>query len=130
MLGRLKSWLHKQKWSRKTYHIKLVIADERNRFYDSAVFLKAGSFFTKIDLGPDRLLANNNPICSGEGYTIDAKLPASLGYTYKWYKDVAFINNSSSFTATSPGTYKVEVQLTPSCITTEEIKIEFAAAIV
>jgi hypothetical protein len=90
----------------KTYHIKLVIADERNRFYDSAVFLKAGSFFTKIDLGPDRLLSNN-PICSGEGYTIDAKLPASLGYTYKWYKDnVAFINNSSSFTATSPGTTK------------------------
>ncbi|MFV8333902.1 choice-of-anchor L domain-containing protein [Flavobacterium sp. GSP14] len=115
----------------KTYHIKLVIADERNRFYDSAVFLKAGSFLPKIDLGPDRLLANNNPICSGEGYTIDAKLPASLGYTYKWYKDnVAFINNSSSFTATSPGTYKVEVQLTPSCITTAEIKIEFAAAIV
>ena len=115
----------------KTYHIKLVIADERNRFFDSAVFLKAGSFLPKIDLGPDRLLATNNPICSGERYTIDAKLPASLGYTYKWYKDnVAFINNSSSFTATSPGSYKLEVQLTPSCITTEEIKIEFAAAIV
>jgi hypothetical protein len=55
-----------------------------------------------------------------EGYTIDAKLPASLGYTYKWYKDnVAFINNSSSFTATSPGTYKVEVQLTQA-ITTQQ----------
>jgi hypothetical protein len=76
-------------------------------------FSSKQAVFTKIDLGPDRLLANNNPICSGEGYTIDAKLPASLGYTYKWYKDnVAFINNSSSFTATSPGTYKVEVQLT------------------
>jgi hypothetical protein len=49
----------------------------------------------------------------------------------KWYKDnVAFINNSSSFTATSPGTYKVEVQLTFQAVTTEEIKIEFAAAIV
>ncbi len=115
----------------KTYHIKLVIADERNRFFDSAVFLKAGSFLPKIDLGPDRLLATNNPICSGDGYTIDAKLPASLGFTYKWFKDnIAFTNNSSSFTTTSPGTYRLEVQLTPNCITTEEIKIEFAEAIV
>ncbi len=114
----------------KTYHIKLVIADQRNRFFDSAVFLKAGSFIPKIDLGPDRLLTTNNPICSGELYTIDAKLPASLGYNYRWFKDnVAFINNSSSFTASSPGTYRLEVQLTPSCIATEEIKIEYAPAI-
>lgn len=115
----------------KTYHIKLVIAEVRNRFFDSAVFLKTGSFLPKIDLGPDRLLATNNPICSGEGYTIDAQLPGSLGYSYNWYKDnVAFINNSSSFTATSLGTYKLEVQVTPSCITTEEIKIEFTVVIV
>ncbi|WP_338645499.1 choice-of-anchor L domain-containing protein [Flavobacterium sp. KS-LB2] len=115
----------------KIYHVKLVIADQTNQYYDSAVFLKAGSFLPKIDLGPDRLLATNNPICFGESYTIDAKLPASLGYTYKWFKDnVAFVNNSSSYTATSPGIYRLEVQLTPSCIATEEIKIEYTTEII
>jgi gliding motility-associated-like protein len=114
----------------KTYHIKLVIADQRNESYDSAVFLEAGSFLPKIDLGSDRLLATNNPICFGESYTIDTKLPSGLGYTYKWFKDnVAFTNNSSSFTVTTPGIYKVEVQLTPSCIVTEEIKIEYTPEI-
>lgn len=115
----------------KTYHIKLVIADDENEDYDSAVFLEAGSFLPKIDLGPDRLLATNNPICFGKSYTIDTKLPASLGYTYKWFKDnVEFTNNSSSFTVTTPGIYKVEVQLTPSCIATEEIKIEYTPEII
>ena len=38
----------------KTYHIKLVIADEEGNYYDSAIFLEAGSFSPKIDLGPDR----------------------------------------------------------------------------
>ena len=114
----------------KIYHIKLVIADQRNQYYDSAVFLKAGSFLPKIDLGPDRLLATNNPICFGESYTIDAKLPASLGYTYRWFKDnVAFANNSSSYTATTPGVYKLEVQLAPGCIASEEIKIEYTTEI-
>ena len=115
----------------KTYHIKLVIADDENEDYDSAVFLEAGSFLPKINLGPDRLLATNNPICFGESYIIDTKLPASLGYTYKWFKDnVEFTNNSSTFPATSPGIYRVEVQLTTSCIASEEIKIEYTPEII
>jgi hypothetical protein len=48
----------------------------RKPIYDS-VFSSKQAVFTKIDLGPDRLL-NNNPICSGEGYTIDAKLQLAL----------------------------------------------------
>jgi hypothetical protein len=42
------------------YHIKLVIADDNSdglTYYDSAIFLEAGSFRSKIDLGMDRLLA-------------------------------------------------------------------------
>lgn len=120
----------------KTYHIKLVIADGKdsdgipNTFFDSAVFLKAGSFSPKIDLGSDRLLANNNPICFGESFSIDTKLSASLGYTYKWFKDnVEFTNNSPTYSVTGSGIYRVEVQLTPGCIATEEIKIEYAPEI-
>jgi hypothetical protein len=69
----------------KTYHIKLVIADQGGNYYDSAVFLEAGSFKSKIDLGSDRLLATNNGICFG--YIIDTGFSPSLFYTYNWYKD-------------------------------------------
>lgn len=114
----------------KTYHIKLVIADQDNVAYDSAVFLKAGGFLPKIDLGSDRLLASNNPICFGESFNIDTKLPASLGYTYKWYKDnILQPETTPAYTVTGPGIYKVEAQLTSGCIATEEIKIEYAPEI-
>ncbi|MBG6061517.1 gliding motility-associated-like protein [Flavobacterium sp. CG_9.1] len=108
----------------KIYHIKLVIADDENADFDSAVFLEAGSFLPKIDLGPDRLLSTNNAICFGESYTIDPKLPSS--YTYKWFKNgIELSDTTPTYTVTSPGIYKVEVLLTPSCIATEDIKIEF-----
>src|SRR6218665_2175704 len=43
----------------KTYHIKLVIADDTNRNLESAIFLEAGSFSSKITLGEDRTIATN-----------------------------------------------------------------------
>jgi gliding motility-associated-like protein len=108
----------------KTYHIKLVIADDENKDYDSAVFLEAGSFLPKIDLGPDRLLTTNNAICFGESFTIDPKLPTN--YTCRWYKNnVLLPETSPTYNVTSPGIYKVDVLLTASCIATEEIKIEY-----
>ena len=108
----------------KTYHIKLVIADDENQDFDSAVFLEAGSFLPKIDLGPDRLIATNTAICFGESYTIDPKLPSN--YTYRWYKNnVLLPENTPTYNVTSPGIYKVEVLLTASCIATEEITIEY-----
>ena len=108
----------------KTYHIKLVIADDENREFDSAVFLEAGSFLPKINLGPDRLLTTKTAICFGESFTIDPKLPSN--YTYRWYKNnVLLPENTPTYNATSPGIYKVEVLLTSSCIATEEIKIEY-----
>ncbi len=48
------------------YHIKLVIADQENPFYDSAIFLGGGSFAVENDLGPDRLFATGNALCFGE----------------------------------------------------------------
>ncbi|MBA4319252.1 MAG: hypothetical protein C0412_12695 [Flavobacterium sp.] len=112
-----------------TYHIKLVIADDKNQYYDSAVFLQAGSFAPKIDLGPDRL-ATNNPVCFGESYTIDTKLPAS--YTYKWFKNnVEIIGETNpSYTVTDTGNYSVEVIFTPAtCSAFGKINIEFTPEI-
>jgi gliding motility-associated-like protein len=110
----------------KTYHIKLVIGDDRNPYYDSAIFIEAASFNSVIDLGTDRLLATNNAICFGQDYIIDTKLPAN--YTYKWYKDGVLLTseNSPSYIVKSPGIYKVEVTLTPSvCVVTNDVKIEY-----
>ncbi|RVT77393.1 T9SS type B sorting domain-containing protein [Flavobacterium sufflavum] len=109
-----------------TYHIKLVIGDDRNTYYDSAIFIEAASFNSVIDLGSDRLLATNNAVCFGQDYTIDTKLPAN--YSYKWYKDGILLTseNSPSYTVKSPGTYKVEVTLNPSsCVVTNDVKIEY-----
>lgn len=116
-----------------SYHIKLVIADDGPVYYDSSVFLEAGSFTAKMDLGEDRTAANNNPICFGENYVIDTKLAAA--YTYEWYKDGAATpllgENNPSLTITESGTYKVKVVLSPSACTAEdEIKIEYAPQII
>jgi gliding motility-associated-like protein len=114
----------------KSYHIKLVIANDKNEYFDSAVFLKAGSFAPKIDLGADRL-ATNNPICFGETYTIDTQLSASYGY--KWFKDNVEIlgETSPSLKVTDTGTYKIEVVFSPAtCMATDEIRLEYAPEII
>jgi gliding motility-associated-like protein len=113
-----------------TYHIKLVIADDKNQYYDSAVFLQAGSFAPKIDLGPDRL-ATSNPVCFGESYTIDTKLPAT--YNYKWFKNnVEIIGETKpSYIVTDTGNYSVEVIFSPAtCSAVGKINIEFTAEII
>lgn len=114
-----------------TYHIKLVIGDDQNPYYDSAIFIEAASFNSVIDLGNDRLLTTNNAVCFGENYILDTKL--STNYTYKWYKDAVLLalENSPSYTVNSPGNYKVEVTLNPSaCVVTNDIKIEYTPEIV
>jgi gliding motility-associated-like protein len=118
----------------KKYHIKLVIADQGGNYYNSAIFLQAGSFKSKIDLGPDRL-TSNNPICFGESLTIDTKLPTGLGYIFKWYKDNSPTPmpgaTNPSYIVTAPGTYRVEVELGSSaCPATDEIKIDYAPEII
>ncbi|UFH34109.1 T9SS type B sorting domain-containing protein [Flavobacterium acetivorans] len=116
----------------KTYHIKLVVADDGTKDFDSAIFIEAGSFTSKIDLGPDRI-APNNTICFGESFIIDTKL--SPGYAYKWYKDNSLTpiagETNPSYQATETGTYRVEVELgSTNCIASGEIKVEFTPEIV
>ncbi|SDX27000.1 T9SS type B sorting domain-containing protein [Flavobacterium degerlachei] len=117
----------------KTYHVKLVIADQGGYYYDSAIFIEAGSFSSKINLGSNQTIATNNPICFGESYIIDTKL--SPTYSYKWFK-----NNSAtpipgeispSLTVTDSGIYDVEIELgSLNCIATGQITIEYTPEIV
>ncbi|OAZ04385.1 T9SS type B sorting domain-containing protein [Flavobacterium succinicans] len=109
----------------KTYHIKLVVADDREEVFDSAVFIEAGSFNAKIDLGPDRLLATKNPICFGEQLLLNTNLLATN--SFEWFKNGVKIPgaNQPTYQVSSAGTYRVDVAFSPTCIISEEIKIEF-----
>ncbi|MBS7786238.1 choice-of-anchor L domain-containing protein [Flavobacterium sp. CYK-55] len=109
-----------------TYHIKLVIADHENIRYDSAIFLGGGSFKVGTDLGPDRLIASNNPICQGQSYQLDATEVGTN--SYKWFKNgieqIGF--TAPIFNVTSDGIYSVEVSLGSSgCISSGEVTIEY-----
>lgn len=116
-----------------TYHIKLVIADQGNNLYDSAIFLGGGSFQSTTDLGPDRLIATNNPYCSGENAVLNATQPGIN--SYKWFKDGVEIPGQTNATYAitdntnaSEVTYSVEIIIgTSTCTSSGEVKVQFAA---
>ncbi len=118
--------------SGKKYHIKLVIADQGNFKYDSAVFLKAGSFKVGIDLGNDRIVFNNNALCAGETKILDATQAGTN--TYKWFKNGVQIPNEFNATYNVPNDnnplevlYEVEVNLgAGACTAKGKVKIQFA----
>ena len=102
----------------RTYRIKLAIGDYYDSNYDSAVFIKGGSFTTTTDLGPDKT------ICQGENVLINSGInpPFSISWTFNG----AIIpgQNSTSLIATQAGTYGVIGSLpTSGCRITDEIII-------
>jgi gliding motility-associated-like protein len=110
-----------------SYRIKLVIADEKNIRYDSAIFLGGATFKVGTDLGPDRLIATQNPICEGESYILDATEPGNN--SYQWFKDGQLLEGQpgSLLTVTTPGEYRVRVNLSGAgCIAEGKVTIEFA----
>ncbi|WP_418509387.1 choice-of-anchor L domain-containing protein [Corallibacter sp.] len=110
----------------QAYHVKLVIADEQNYRYDSAVFLEAGSFRLGTDLGPDRLIATGNPLCDNETLDVDAQMPGNN--TYRWFRNNAEIvgETNATYTVTQEGVYDVEVTLQNNCIAYGTITVEYS----
>ena len=108
------------------YHVKLVIADEQNFRYDSAVFLEASSFKLGTDLGIDRLIATNNSLCGDETTTLSALQNNVL--SYQWFKNNIPLsgNTASTFEVESEGLYSVEVVLDNGCISYGSIQIEYS----
>ncbi|MEC5164705.1 gliding motility-associated-like protein [Flavobacterium sp. PL11] len=108
----------------RTYHIKLVIADHRNVEFDSAVFLEAGSFAPKINLGLDRT------VCFGDKTTIDSGL-IDPAYTYQWFHNSGprSISSNSTINATTAGKYTVIVTLAPGCTATGTININYKSPV-
>jgi gliding motility-associated-like protein len=112
------------------YHVKLVIADQKDKDRDSAVFLEAGSFSPKVDLGPDRLLTTSTPVCFGGIEILDAS--SSNAISYEWFKNDISISSeiNSNLKVINEGNYEVKVTLSASgCIAIGEIKVEFAPEI-
>lgn len=104
------------------YHFKLVIADQGNSLYDSAVFLKANSFSNSINLGDDRLLENGTALCPNTSYTLDASITGATAY--QWYKDGSPIATTPTLTVTESGIYSVEIYK-GNCSIQGQIKIEY-----
>ncbi|VVU99062.1 hypothetical protein FVB9532_00312 [Mesonia oceanica] len=101
------------------YRIRFIIGDSNDPDYDSAIFLAAGSFETKVDLGEDFTL------CGNESFTLDTEIDASV-YSHTWKKDDEVIQGetSSSYTVTEGGTYSVTIANSDgSCVVTDEIVI-------
>ena len=114
----------------QTYHIKLVIADEGNYRYDSAIFLGGGSFNFGIDIGDDRLIADGNPLCPSETLVVDATQTGATGY--QWFQnDIALIGETNStYTVISEGEYSVKINYGTLCQTTGNITIEYATDLI
>ncbi|WP_177765892.1 T9SS type B sorting domain-containing protein [Flavobacterium sp. I3-2] len=107
-----------------TYRIKIVIADQGNALYDSAVFLRANSFNAEVDLGPNKLIANNNALCVNQTLTLNA---TTSNATYQWFKNNILIPNQSqgTYTVTEAGIYKVKITQQNGCISEGEITVEY-----
>lgn len=110
----------------QSYHVKLVIADEQNYRYDSAVFLEAGSFELSTNLGTDRLLATNNPLCGNE--TLELNATQVNATSYQWFQNgnILLTETNPTYTITESGTYSVEVSVNNTCVSFGEIVAEYA----
>jgi gliding motility-associated-like protein len=112
------------------YHIKLVVADQGNNLYDSAIFLGAGSFKVEKDLGPNRLVSLSNPLCNGRTLDLFAIEPGIN--TYQWSRNGTAIAGATNgiYTVTQGGIYAVSITLGSSgCVSTGQITIEYAPAL-
>lgn len=114
------------------YHIKLVIADEGNYRYDSAIFLKGSSFTFGVDLGADRTLASNNPVCPNEILTLNGTSPGALSYQWNFNQNPMPGENAATlvfnppYTSAQNGTYSLTTTYSPTCTTESIIELEFA----
>ncbi len=107
----------------RPYEIKLVVADQGDSSWDSAIFIEAGSFNLGVNLGEDKTINTGTAVC-GESVILNTSAPEAA---HTWYFNGVQIPgaNTHILTVTQSGTYSVDVDFGGSCFTNEEIVIEF-----
>lgn len=117
------------------YTIKLVIADNIDGNFDSAVFLSAGSFNIGGDLGEDRTIANGNPGCIGDSIILNANVGS--GSTYVWMRNgiplvpedgTTILDGGAKLEVTQNGTYTVGIDISGKCRASDSVIVEFVAS--
>lgn len=106
------------------YHIKLIIADQSDQNYDSAVFIESVSTLSSVDLGPDINTCSQSIILNGDVQNALA--------TYQWSLDGQVIPGATNplYQTSISGTYSVEVNLqinNSSCIIEDEIIVNLGS---
>ena len=106
------------------YRIKLVIADQNDENYDSAVFIQGNSFNPTVNLGPDI------STCA-EDYTIDGDIQ-NLMATYAWYENGILLptETNSTLTVNASGSYRVEITIplnATNCVIEDTVQINLSS---
>ncbi|MDN3493443.1 T9SS type B sorting domain-containing protein [Winogradskyella bathintestinalis] len=106
------------------YQIKLVIADQTDQNYDSAVFIEGNSFDASVDLGDDFSTCATSTVLDGNISNTNA--------TYTWYFNDTLMSseNQASLTALQTGNYRVEISLPlagSSCIIEDDINVTLSS---
>ena len=106
------------------YQIKLVIADQDDENYDSAVFIEGNSFDATVDLGEDFSTCASSVELDGN---ID-----NPNAVYSWFYNNTQIPsaNQSTLTASQSGNYRVEIQLPLagiSCVIEDDIEVSLSS---
>ena len=110
------------------YTIKLVVADDGDTLYDSAVFIDGGSFdIGQLDLGDDILVSSGNALCEGQEIVLDAgALPNNS--SIEWFMDGALIENANGVTLSVTETAFYSATITvdnTDCSYSDDILVEF-----
>ncbi|WP_431158718.1 choice-of-anchor L domain-containing protein [Winogradskyella poriferorum] len=106
------------------YEIKLVIADQTDENFDSAVFIEGNSFNASVDLGPDITTCGDSVLLNGNINNPQA--------SYEWYQDGLLIDGASNptYEAVESGTYDVVITIQlnqTSCVISDEIEIALSS---
>ncbi|WP_340076570.1 choice-of-anchor L domain-containing protein [Leptobacterium sp. I13] len=99
----------------KKYRIKLIVSDNLDSLFDSAIFIEGASFNTSIDLGDD--------IICFPGIVLNAAINSDQAL-YEWYKDDVLLPEETNATliVNDSGDYKaiVNIDLNGKLCTSED----------